>query len=136
MTAVALFLIGRILFGVFFLASGLHHFADVHNMSAYARSKGTPAPWLAVIATGVLLITGGASILLGAYPILGIVLLGVFLVGVSFVMHAFWALRDPQQRAAEKVHFLKNMALLGALLMFLLIPVPWPLSLHFGLPVP
>src|SRR5579884_3299564 len=114
MTAVALFLIGRILFGVFFLASGLHHFADVHNMSAYARSKGTPAPWLAVIATGVLLIAGGASILLGAYPILGIVLLGVFLVGVSFVMHAFWALRDPQQRAAEKVHFLKNMALLGS----------------------
>jgi hypothetical protein len=44
-------------------------------------------------------------------------------------MHNFWKLEDPQLRMADKINFMKNMALLGAILMLLAIPSPWPLSL-------
>jgi len=43
-------------------------------------------------------------------------------------MHAFWK-EEGQTRVVEKIQFLKNMALLGAVLMLLAIPTPWMLSL-------
>ena len=77
---------------------------------------------------GILLLLGGLSILFGIYPYVGIVMLVAFLLPVSFMMHNFWTLADPQLRMADKVNFMKNMALLGAILMFLAIPLPWALS--------
>lgn len=122
------FLIGRIIFGGFFISAGINHFKSLNYMAGYARAKGSPAPEAAVAGSGVLLVLGGLSMLLGAYPLIGIILLIIFLLGASFQMHAFWKISDPQARAAEQTHFLKNMALLGALLMFLAIPVPWALG--------
>jgi len=40
-----------------------------------------------------------------------------------------WAVTDPAARQMDAVMFKKNMALLGAAWMLLLIPQPWPLSL-------
>lgn len=122
------FLIGRIIFGGFFISTGINHFKNVGSMAGYARAKGTPAPEAAVVGTGVLLVLGGLSMLLGAFPLIGIILLLIFLVGVSLQMHAFWKVADPQARAADQINFMKNLALIGALLMFLAIPVPWPLG--------
>jgi putative oxidoreductase len=124
-----IFLIGRIIVGLYFLFAGYNHFKNLGFMSGYVTIKRIPAPKLAVAGTGVLLLAGGASVLLGLYPRAGIALLVLFLLGVSFTMHAFWRITDPQQRMGEQVNFLKNIALLGALLMFLAIPTPWPTSL-------
>ena len=44
-------------------------------------------------------------------------------------MHNFWAAKDPQTRMNDMVNFQKNVAILGLLLMTLLIPRPWPISL-------
>ena len=44
----------------------------------------------------------------------------------------FWTVQDAQTRAVDLINFTKNMALLGALLMFLAIPSPWPASLRLG----
>ena len=90
--------------------------------------KGVPVPTAAVALTGLMLILGGLSIFLGAYSVVGIVLLVVFFIPVSFMMHNFWKVQDPQMKMGDRVNFLKNMALLGAVLMFLAIPQPWPLS--------
>jgi uncharacterized membrane protein YphA (DoxX/SURF4 family) len=76
-----------------------------------------------------MLILGGFSIMSGAYPIVGIALLVAFLVPVSLMMHNFWKIEDPKMRMADRNSFARNMALLGAILMFLAIPSPWPLSL-------
>ena len=53
-------------------------------------------------------------------------LIAIFLVIVSFKMHAYWTDADPNAKMVNMQHFLKNMALLGAALMFLAIPTPWP----------
>ena len=123
-----LFLVGRILFGGFFTMMGLNHFMKMDMLKGYAQSKGVPAPGLMVPLTGLLLLGGGLSVLLGVYTNIGPWLLVVFLFFTSLKMHNFWALEDPQTRMNEMNHFLKNMALLGASLMLLLLS-SWPLSL-------
>lgn len=123
-----LFLIGRITFGGFFIFSGINHFTKLQEMASYAKAKGVPFASAGVLMTGVLLLFGGLSLLLGVYPVLGIFLLAVFLVPTSLMMHDFWNVQDPMMKMNEMVNFMKNMALLGALLMFLAVPRPWPLS--------
>jgi putative oxidoreductase len=112
--------------------ASFNHFKNLNPLSGYAKAKGTPFPKLAVAGTGVILLAGGLSMLLGVYPVIGIILLIVFLVGVSFQMHNFWKVDDVQMKQVDMINFTKNMALVGALLMFLLLPHPWPMSLGLG----
>jgi uncharacterized membrane protein YphA (DoxX/SURF4 family) len=123
------FLIGRVIVGGFFLMNGFNHFAQFKMMAGYAKSKGIPAPALALGGSGVLLFLGGLSLLLGYHPTIGVALLVIFLLGVSFGIHNFWTVQDQQARIGEMTHFLKNIAMLGLLLMTLGIPRPWLMSL-------
>jgi uncharacterized membrane protein YphA (DoxX/SURF4 family) len=61
---------------------------------------------------------------------LGVAAIVVFLLGVSFPMHAFWADTDPSQRVNDLTNFTKNMALMGGTLMLVAIPRPWPYSVE------
>jgi uncharacterized membrane protein YphA (DoxX/SURF4 family) len=122
-------LIGRVIAGCFFIMNGFNHFAKFNMMTGYAKSKGLPAPALAIGGSGVLLFLGGLSLLLGYHPTIGTVLLVVFLLGASFGIHNFWTVQDQQERMGEMINFLKNIALLGLLLMTLAVPRPWPMSL-------
>jgi putative oxidoreductase len=123
------FLIGRVIVGCFFLMNGFNHFAQLNMLTGYAKSKGIPAPKLAVGGSGVFLFLGGLSMLLGYHPTIGATLLVIFLLGTSFGIHNFWTVQDPQARIGEMTHFLKNMAILGLLLMTLAIARPWLMSL-------
>lgn len=124
-----LFLLGRVLFGGFFLMMGMNHFRQVTAMAGYAQSKGVPAPRLAVLGSGVVLLIGGLSVLLGACVQAGVGAIVIFFLPTNLLMHAFWKVTDPQARMGEMIQFLKNTALTGAALMLLAIPRPWPLSL-------
>jgi len=124
-----LFLIGRIIVGGYFLMAGFNHLTKADMMAGYAKSKGTPAPKLAVMGSGVLLLLGGASFLLGYHPTIGTILLVLFLLGVTFRIHAFWLVTDPMGRMNEQAHFGKNILMIGFLLMTLMIYRPWYMSL-------
>lgn len=123
------FLIGRIILGVYYLFNASNHFMQLEMMSGYAGSKGVPVPKLAVIVSGLLLVVGGLSILLGFQPLIGVIALVIFFLPVTFMMHNFWAVEEEQMKTAETVNFTKNLALMGSALMFLVIPTPWPFSL-------
>jgi putative oxidoreductase len=125
------FLIGRIIVGGYYLYNAINHFTHVPMMAHHAGSKGVPVPKLAIIASGTLLFIGGASILLGWRPEIGVAAIVLFLIPVSITMHNFWVEKEPMQRMGQQVNFMKNIALLGAALMFLGIPRPWPFSLNF-----
>ncbi|HEY3928922.1 MAG TPA: DoxX family protein [Candidatus Koribacter sp.] len=122
------FLLGRMIFGGFFLYNGFHHFKEYKQMAQYAGAKGVPAPEVAVLGTGVALTAGGASILLGAKPRLGSLAILGFLAGVSPLMHDFWNEKDPGQKQNSQINFMKNMALLGGALALLGVEEPWPVS--------
>jgi putative oxidoreductase len=113
-----LLIIGRALFAAIFIMSGIAHFTKADDMAAYAQHKGAPGGKAGVIVSGVLALVGGLSILLGIYPDLGSLLIIVFLIPVSFFMHAFWKETDPMAKQAENASFMKNVALIGAALVF------------------
>ncbi len=128
------FLIGRLAFGGFFLYNGINHFKNHRAMAEYTAAKNVPAPDLAVIASGVALTLGGASILLGVKPKLGAAALIGFLAGVSPIMHDFWKIEDPEKRTGEMINFAKNMALLGAAVALAGVEEPWPASIPLSQP--
>lgn len=124
-----LFLLGRILFGGFFFISGIGHMKNIKMMSGYAGSKEVPMPTTAVFLTGLLLLLGGAGVILGIYVQFALACLALFLLGVTYKMHDFWNVQDPMQKMAQEINFKKNAALLGAVFMLLMVPLPWVLSL-------
>lgn len=128
------FLIGRILFGSFFLYNEINHLRQAKSMAPYAEAKGVPAGELAVKLTAMPLIAGGVSILLGVKPRLGAMAILGFLAGIFPIMHDFWSHDDPNQRMAEMVHFMKNMALAGGALALMGVDEPWEASLPVGQP--
>jgi uncharacterized membrane protein YphA (DoxX/SURF4 family) len=123
-----LFILGRILLGVYFIMSGYNHFKNHKMLTGYAQSKGVPLAPLAVWFTGLMMLVGGLGILFWVYLKFSILLLAVFLLVTTFTMHQYWKITDPMQRMGEMVNFNKNMALLGALLILFAIPLPWSVS--------
>ena len=123
------FLVGRVLLGGFFIISGLRHFQHLPMMAGFTGSKGVPSPKLAVMVSGLMIILGGASILLGVRPHWGVALVSAFLLPVTFLMHQYWKHTDPMMRINDQVNFMKNVAILGASWMLVAIPQPWAMSL-------
>jgi putative oxidoreductase len=107
-----LVLIGRILYSVIFLMTVVSHFSG--QIVTYAAMKGVPYPnWLVPI-SGVIAILGGLSIVLGYKAKVGAWLIIIFLIPVSFYMHAFWKENDPMAMQMQMSNFLKNVSMLGA----------------------
>jgi uncharacterized membrane protein YphA (DoxX/SURF4 family) len=128
-----LLFVGRLLFGGVLAFTGVNHFLDLDDMTGYAAAKGLPAPRFAVIASGVMLVLGGIGIVLGAYPTLAAGAIAVFLVVATPKMHDFWNAPDDQQQT-EMTQFLKNAALLGAALAFLVLGgETWNYAVNVGL---
>jgi putative oxidoreductase len=120
-------LLGRFLFGLIFIMSGPRHFTS--ETIAYAAAQGVPLASIAVPISGVLALLGGLSILLGYRARIGAWLIVLFLVGVTPLMHNFWAVSDPMMRQMQMIMFMKNVSILGgALLVTQLGSGPWSLD--------
>lgn len=114
------FLVARILFGGVLAFTGLNHFLDAENMIGYAEMKGVPAASFMVPLSGAMLVAGGIGVILGFYPVLSSALLAGFLLVTTPKMHDFWNAPEDQQQS-EMTQFLKNVALFGAALAFLVL---------------
>jgi len=124
----ALFVIGRAIFGGFFVYNGINHFRHAESLRQYAASKGVPAPDRAVQATGALMLAGGWSVITGVKPRQGLMTIVAFLLPTTLQMHRFWEVEDPQAQQTELTNFTKNVALIGAALALMQIDEPWPVS--------
>lgn len=112
----AVLAIGRILFALIFLSSGINHFVKLEAMTGYAKYKKVPAAKFSVLLSGVMLLLGGIYVALGIYADLGALLLAIFLIPTAFLMHAFWKETDPTAKMNESIAFFKDLALAGAAL--------------------
>jgi uncharacterized membrane protein YphA (DoxX/SURF4 family) len=118
----AIVLIGRILFGGFFVMSGINHFTKLETMTGYAKYKKLPAAKLGVLLSGVMILIGGIYIVLGYYADLGALLIAIFLVLASVIFHNFWAETDATAKQTEMLNFMKGLALAGgALVIFAMV---------------
>jgi uncharacterized membrane protein YphA (DoxX/SURF4 family) len=130
MTNEYILLLSRVILGFYFLFNSFNHFRNLNSLAGWVQSKNVPAPRLMVALTGLLLLIGGLSILLGAYIEIGILALTLFFLPVTFVMHDSWRETDPQMKMMQMINFMKNLALWAAILALLFVPQPWPFSLR------
>ncbi len=126
-------LFGRVLFGSLLAVQGSDHFLHHDEMVSYARDNAVPAPRLAVVGSGTLLILGGAGVALGVYPTVAAGLLTLFFAVVTPNLYDFWAVPD-REAATGFAHFVKSVELLVASMAFAVLgQQPWPYALNVGI---
>ena len=112
----AILLIGRILFALLFINSGINHFTKLEAMTGYAKYKKLPAAKLGVLVSGLMILLGGIYILLGFWADLGGLLIGAFGILAAFIFHNFWAV-PADQAYIQNIMFMKNLSMAGGLLL-------------------
>lgn len=105
-------LLARILFAAIFLASGIGHLTQTAAMTGYAQYKGVPAAKFSVLASGVLMLAGALSVVLGIWGDLGSLLLAAAIAPIPFLMHRYWN-EDGEAKMTEQVQFNKTLSLVG-----------------------
>ena len=71
----------------------------------------------AVRANGAVQVVAGVLLSLGIQPRASALALAGTLVPTTYAGHRFWEIDDPQDRAQQRIHFLKNLAMFGGLLL-------------------
>ncbi len=107
-------LLGRILFSLVFLGSGVGHLTQTEGSAQYAAYKKVPSAKLAVQVSGVLMILGAAAVILGIWMDLAGLLIAILVLLMAFMMHRFWEETDAQTKQVEMAQFMKNVSIAGA----------------------
>ena len=111
-----LVLVGRMLLTLIFVMSGVGEIFAFNDTTSQMASKGMVATPFFLVGAIAFDIVGGLSVLVGFKARLGALLLIVFLVPATLIFHNFWTL-EGQQWQMEMSNFMKNLALIGALLL-------------------
>ncbi|MGB7250360.1 MAG: DoxX family protein [Phormidesmis sp.] len=101
-------LAARICLALIFLNSGVKHLLGFQSFVPTIASKGLPLPQVLAIGAIACLLLGSVSLILGYQAKLGAVLLILFLIPTTLFFHPV---------ATDLTSFLKNLALIGGLLM-------------------
>ena len=124
------FIVGRLIFGGYWVFNGLNHFVNMSMMAEFARQRGVPFPAeLSVAVTGLMMLLGGLTIILGVYTYIGMALIIVLLLSAMIFIHKFWEMSDPMARMMEMILFMRNAAYIGALLMLYTLGDTWSFNI-------
>jgi putative oxidoreductase len=109
-------LAGRILLSLVFLIAGYRKLMAVAATAGYFGKLGFPMPevmaWVAIAVE-----LGGAILLMVGWKTRWAAwLLGLFTLIATFAAHRFWEV-DPAQYANQMNHFLKNLAIVGGMIL-------------------
>jgi len=110
-----------------FVAQGLQNFENPERVAALAeplvqplreRIPAVPAETEhAVRINGAVQAAAGTMLGLGVLPRLAALVIAGSLVPTTLAGHRFWEVQDPQERGMQRIHFLKNLAMMGGLLL-------------------
>lgn len=110
-----------------FVAQGMQSFQNPERVSPLAepivqplreRIPAMPAETdHAVRINGAVQAAAGAMLGLGVLPRLAALAIAGTLVPTTLAGHRFWEVEDPQERAMQRIHFLKNVTMMGGLLL-------------------
>jgi uncharacterized membrane protein YphA (DoxX/SURF4 family) len=118
--------IARPLLATQFIVGGLdayRHPAPRAMTAAPLVAKLAPAlgipndPELVVRANGAVMVGAGSMLATGKLPRLSALALVLSLLPTTLVGHPFWRIKDPKQRTAQRMQLLKNLSMLGGLLL-------------------
>ena len=111
-----LILLARVLLMVLFLVTGWKKLTNFSATAAYMASKGLPGPKLAAIAAIAVEFFAGIALVLGVFTRPLAFLYVVFTFVSALEGHRFWKLAGAE-REAQKINFLKNISIMGGLLL-------------------
>lgn len=112
-------LVGRIMLGLIFVASGVLKLADWSGTIAFMTENGIKAvPGLFLAAAALVEIIGGLSVMGGVLARIGAAILFVYLIPTTLIFHDFWNL-EGAAAGAQMTSFLKNVAIMGGLLVLM-----------------
>jgi putative oxidoreductase len=113
--------VARLAFAWIFVRSGYDVMTNPgRRTELVAKTLPVPEPELLVRINGGLMVAGGTALALGLKPRLAALELAATLVPTTYVGHQFWKQSDPAARRMQKVHFDKNVSLIGGLLAYAL----------------
>jgi putative oxidoreductase len=108
--------LARPLLGVTFVAAGADALRDSDRRVRNARSLGMPEPQSATRAIAGTQVVAGALLALNRFPRLTSLALALTVVPDAATGHAFWSESDKQDRQAQRSLFVRDLGLLGGLL--------------------
>ena len=112
--------LGRIMLSTIFLMSAVgNKIPNFNTVAGYMESEGVPLPRVMLAGAIVFLIVGGWSVILGFKARWGAGMLLVFLILATFFFHDFWTFAEAQRQQTETIQFMKNLALMGAMLLII-----------------
>ena len=106
---------GRVAIATIFILAGIGKFLHPDAKSIYMASKGMIMIPFFLYSVAILEILGGLSLLIGYKTRWGALILMLFLIAATVIFHDFWN-QGPVEAEMQKIHFLKNLAILGGLL--------------------
>ena len=111
-------LVARILFVMIFLSSGLmgHLGPGRQMLTQFTAARKIPSPAFVVPFSGVWIVVGSVSVLLGIYGDVGSLMIALFVVSTALFMHPYWKESDEQSKMQEQVQFSKDLGLAGGAL--------------------
>jgi putative oxidoreductase len=112
----AIALLGRILLAAMFIYAGYGKIGGFAGTAGYIASQGLPLPQVLAAGTIVLEIVAGVLLVVGWKARWAALALALFTVLASVIFHAYWSVPAEQFRT-QQLFFLKNMAVVGGLLM-------------------
>ena len=110
---------GRALLSAMFVSGGFDTLRDPGYRPSAVEKAGIPQPDLAVKVNGVAMLVCGTMLALGIAPKLAALGLAAAIIPTTYVGHQFWATEAEADRRMQRIHFLKNLGLLGGLLLVL-----------------
>ncbi|MEE1888916.1 DoxX family protein [Pseudomonas carassii] len=112
-------LLARILLMILFVLSGWSKLSGFEGTVGYMTSLGAPAPMLAAAVAVIMELLVGILLILGFYTRPLALLFALFVLGTALLGHPFWNMIEPE-RSANMTQFLKNLAIVGGLLLLAL----------------
>ena len=116
--------LGKICLAMIFVRGGFDAARHPGSRPARVAAFGLPAPELAVRANGSVMVLAGSALALNLWPRVAAVVLTASLLPTTVVGHPFWKETEGAARAGQRTQFLKNLGLLGGLLMVAAEPSP------------
>jgi len=109
--------LARPLLASMFVAGGVDALRQPGPRVEAARTAGLSSPEQLVRANSVAHLVAGLALATNRVPRLSALVLAGSLVPTTYVGHPFWSEKDKDVRKQQQVHFLKNLGLLGGLLL-------------------
>jgi putative oxidoreductase len=110
-------LIGRILIAALFLVAGVGKAMGFAGTAGYIAKLGFPMPEV-MTALAIAAEAGGAILLIIGWKTRWVAWgLAIFVVIATLAAHRFWEIPDAAQMMNQRIHFLKNLSIIGGLLL-------------------